>query len=336
MAGSRRRQVERRPAVTMEVHVRPGDARRALRAEVLSGVCVEEGLKELSPKWLYDERGSQLFEEITRLPEYYPTRREREILREHARDIARASGANTLVELGSGSSEKTRLLLDALREEGRLERFIPFDVSESFLRQSAEAVARDYPGLSVHGVVGDFERHLGRWPREGKALVAFLGGTIGNLKPRERARFYAQLSAGLAPGEGLLVGTDLLKSRSRLFAAYNDRAGVTAAFNRNVLHVLNHELGADFDPESFEHLAPFDEENQWVEMRLVSTRPQAVRLPALERYVNFAEGEVLRTEVSCKFRPEQVEAELAAAGLEQVGRWTDAAGDFALSLAIKH
>lgn len=335
MADSRQQVAAQQPRVSMQVHVRPGDARRALRAEVLSGLCVEGQLKELSPRWLYDERGSQLFDAITRLPEYYPTRREREILRAHAGDIARASGAHTLVELGSGSSEKTRWLLDALREQGHLRRFIPFDVSERFLRQSAEAVARDYPGLAVHAVVGDFERHLGRWPREGRVLVAFLGGTIGNLKPAERARFYAQLAAGLAPGDGLLVGTDLLKSRSRLFSAYNDRSGVTAAFNRNVLHVLNHELGADFDPGAFEHLAPFDEENQWVEMRLVSQRAQAVRLPSLSRFVNFAEGEVLRTEVSCKFHPERVQEELTTAGFEPVERWTDAAGDFALSLARK-
>ncbi|QRK11213.1 L-histidine N(alpha)-methyltransferase [Archangium violaceum] len=321
--------------VTMEVHVRPGDAQRALRAEVLAGLCGERNPRELSPRWLYDERGSQLFEEITRLPEYYPTRCEREILLAHAADIARASGAETLIELGSGSSEKTRLLLDAMRGTGRLTRFVPFDVSEAFLRQSAEAVANEYPGLHVHAVVGDFERHLGRLPRGGRRLVAFLGGTIGNLKPAERARFYAELAEGLAPGEGLLLGTDLLKCRRRLFEAYNDRAGVTAAFNRNVLNVLNRELGADFEPEAFEHLAPFDEENGWVEMRLISTRPQAVRLPALERYVNFAEGGVLRTEVSCKFRVEQVEAELAAAGLHLVERWTDAAGDFALSLALK-
>ncbi|MBM7112538.1 L-histidine N(alpha)-methyltransferase [Archangium primigenium] len=321
--------------VTMEVHLEPGDARRALLAEVREGLCTEGRLKELGPKWLYDERGSQLFDAITRLPEYYPTRREKEILRAHAADIARVSGADTLIELGSGSSEKTRWLLDAFRARGGFQRFIPFDVSEAFLRQAAEAVARDYPGLPVHAVVGDFERHLGRWPRGGRALVAFLGGTIGNLKPRERARFYATLAQGLSPGEGVLVGTDLLKNRARLFAAYNDRQGVTAAFNRNVLEVLNHELGADFDPRAFEHLAPFDEENAWIEMRLISRRAQAVRLPALQRFVNFAEGEVLRTEVSCKFRPEQVEAELDAAGFQLAERWTDAAGDFALSLALK-
>ncbi len=323
------------PEVTVEVHVRPGDAQRALRSEVLAGLCTEDGPRELSPKWLYDERGSQLFDEITRLPEYYPTRREREILVAHARDIARASGADTLMELGSGSSEKTRLLLDALRSTGQLRRFVPFDVSEAFLRQAARTVAGEYPGLHVHAVVGDFERHLERLPRGGRRLVAFLGGTIGNLKPKERARFYAQLASGLEPGEGLLLGTDLLKCRERLFAAYNDRAGVTAAFNRNVLHVLNRELGADFAPEAFAHLAPFDEENGWVEMRLISSRAQTVKLPALQRYVNFAEGEVLRTEVSCKFRPEQVEAELTAAGLHLAERWTDAAGDFALSLALK-
>ncbi len=302
---------------------------------MLAGLCGDCCPKELSPKWLYDERGSELFDEITRLPEYYPTRREREILEARAGEVARASGADTLIELGSGSSEKTRLLLDAMTRAGTLRRFVPFDVSESFLRQSAEAVALEYPGLRVHAVVGDFGLHLGKLPRQGRRLVAFLGGTIGNLKPAERARFYAALAGGLEPGEGLLLGTDLLKSRERLFAAYNDSAGVTAAFNRNVLSILNRELRADFAPESFEHLAPFDEENGWVEMRLISTRPQVVRLPALERLVNFAEGEVLRTEVSCKFRSEQVEAELAAAGLHLTERWTDAAGDFALSLALK-
>ena len=319
--------------VRVDVLMGPNDLDDALRLDVRRGLTAQP--KELPPKWFYDDYGCELFDAITRLPEYYPTRREREILRAHAGDIARASAAHTLVELGSGSSEKTRWLLDVMREEGGLQRFIPFDVSEAFLRQSAEAVARDYPGLAVHAVVGDFEHHLGRWPRQGRALVAFLGGTIGNLKPHERARFYAQLAQGLAPGDGVLVGTDLLKSRSRLFAAYNDRAGVTAAFNRNVLAVLNHELGADFDLDAFEHLAPFDEEHQWMEMRLISTRAQAVRLPALERFVNFAEGEVLRTEVSCKFHPERVQEELTAAGFEPVERWTDAAGDFALSLARK-
>jgi L-histidine N-alpha-methyltransferase len=321
------------PAIRVDVYLQPGEARRALREEALSGLT---GLpKELSPKWLYDERGSALFDEITRLPEYYPTRREREILLAHAGDIARESGADTLMELGSGTSEKTRLLLDAMLETGRLTRFVPFDVSETFLRRAAADLAREYPGLGVHAVVGDFERHLGCLPQGGRRLVAFLGGTIGNFKPAQRARFFRELAAGLRPGDGLLLGTDLLKDRGRLFSAYNDRAGVTAAFNRNVLRVLNRELGAEFEEEAFEHLAPFDEENGWVEMRLISCRRQAVKVKALRRVVQFSEGEVLRTEVSCKFRREQVEAELAAVGLHLKAWWTDAAGDFALSLAEK-
>ncbi|NMO16382.1 L-histidine N(alpha)-methyltransferase [Pyxidicoccus fallax] len=320
-------------SVRVDVYVKPGDAKRALRAEALEGLCNTP--KELSPKWLYDERGSQLFDDITRLPEYYPTRREREILLAHAGDIARLSGADTLIELGSGTSEKTRLLLDAMEEAGALARFVPFDVSEAFLRRAAASLAREYPGISVHAVVGDFERHLGQLPGGGRRLVAFLGGTIGNFKPAQRALFLRELSAGLQPGDGLLLGTDLIKDRERLYAAYNDSAGVTAEFNRNVLRVLNRELGGDFDPDAFEHFAPFDEENAWIEMRLVSRQAQTVWLSTLRRRVDFAEGEVLRTEVSCKFRQAQVEAELAGAGLTLTEWWTDAAGDFALSLALK-
>jgi L-histidine N-alpha-methyltransferase len=323
------------PDVTVEVHLRPEALQEGLRAEALTHLCGERRPRELSPKWLYDERGSQLFEEITRLPEYYPTRRERAILEARAAEVARACPAETLLELGSGSSEKTRWLLDALQAHGNLRRFIPFDVSEDFLRQSAEAVARRYPSLCVHAVVGDFEHHLGRLPRGGRRLVAFLGGTVGNLKPWERTRFFSELAAGLEPGDALLLGTDLLKDRSRLFAAYNDSAGVTAAFNRNVLHRLNRELGADFVPEDFMHLAPFDEEQGWVEMRLVSSRPQRVWLGALGQEVHFEQDEVLRTEVSCKFRREQVESELADAGLHLAHWWTDADGDFALSLSLK-
>jgi L-histidine N-alpha-methyltransferase len=318
--------------ITVDVHVRPGDAQRALHEEVLAGLCARP--KELSPKWLYDERGSQLFDDITRLPEYYPTRCEREILEARAAEIARLSGADTLIELGSGTSEKTRLLLNAFQEEG-LRRFVPFDVSEAFLRGAAAKLAHEYPRLHVHAVVGDFERHLRHLPRGGRRLVAFLGGTIGNFKPAQRAHFFREVAEGLKPGDGLLLGTDLLKCRERLFAAYNDSAGVTAEFNRNVLRVLNRELGADFDVDAFEHLAPFDEANGWIEMRLISQREQVVRLPALQRFAEFDEGEVLRTEVSCKFRPEQVEAELSTAGLHLSAWWTDAAGDFALSLSFK-
>ncbi len=321
------------PGVKVDVYVRPGDAKRALRAEVLQGLCGTP--KELSPKWLYDERGSQLFDDITRLPEYYPTRREREILLAHASDVARLSGADTLIELGSGTSEKTRLLLDSMEEAGTLKRFVPFDVSEAFLRRAAASLAREYPGITVHAVVGDFEHHLGNLPGGGRRLVAFLGGTIGNFKPAQRALFLREVSAGLQPGDGLLLGTDLIKDRERLYAAYNDSAGVTAEFNRNVLKVLNREVGADFEPDAFEHFAPFDEDNAWIEMRLVSRRAQTVWLSTLRKRVDFAEGEVLRTEVSCKFRQAQVEAELAEAGLHLTQWWTDSAGDFALSLALK-
>ncbi|HVG57955.1 MAG TPA: L-histidine N(alpha)-methyltransferase [Hyalangium sp.] len=318
---------------TVDVHVQPGDAQRALREEALAGLCGRP--KELSPKWLYDERGSQLFDDITRLPEYYPTRREREILEARAAEIVRLSGVDTLIELGSGTSEKTRLLLDAFQEEGRLRRFVPFDVSEVFLRSAAERLAGDYPRLHVHAVVGDFEHHLSQLPRGGRRLVAFLGGTIGNFKPEQRAHFFRAVAGGMKPGDGMLLGTDLIKDRERLFAAYNDSQGVTAEFNLNVLRVLNRELSADFDVEAFDHLAPFDEEHGWIEMQLISRRAQVVRLPALDRFAHFEEGEVLRTEVSCKFRPEQVEAELAAAGLHLSEWWTDAAGDFALSLSFK-
>lgn len=327
------RSVEREQPIEVDVHVRPGDARRALLEEALAGLCCRP--KELSPKWLYDERGSQLFDDITRLPEYYPTRREREILEARAAEIAQLSGADTLIELGSGTSEKTRLLLNAFQAEG-LRRFVPFDVSETFLRGAAARLAREYPRLRVHAVVGDFERHLGRLPRGGRRLVAFLGGTIGNFKPAQRANFFREVADGLDRGEGLLLGTDLIKSRERLFAAYNDSAGVTAEFNRNVLSVLNRELGANFDLGAFDHHAPFDEANGWIEMQLISRCEQVVRLPALDRSAYFEKGEVLRTEVSCKFRPEQVEAELAAAGLHLTAWWTDAAGDFALSLSFKH
>ena len=305
---------------------------------------VAEGLtstpKELPPKWFYDDVGSELFDEITRLPEYYPTRRERWILEHHAADIARLSGADTLVELGSGTSEKTRLLLDAFVAGSfgpgeRFRRFVPFDVSEATLRDAAAAVAVEYPTVEVHAVVGDFEHHLGTLPGGGRRLVAFLGGTIGNLDPKPRAQFLADLAAGLAPGDGLLLGTDLVKDVDRLVAAYDDAAGVTAAFNRNVLAVVNRELDADFVPERFAHVALFDTDQEWIEMRLRSEVDQQVRVGALDLVVDFEAGEEMRTEISAKFRREGVESELAAAGLALARWWTDPAGDFALSISFK-
>ena len=318
--------------VTVDVHLGPDDLQAALRADVRAGLTHDP--KCLPPKWFYDERGSQLFEQITRLREYYPTRREREILKRRATAIAKLTQADTLVELGSGSSEKTRLLLDAMRGTGRLERFVPFDVSEAFLRDAAAAVAAEYPGLHVHGVVGDFDHHLGLLPRGGRRLVAFLGGTIGNLVPDARARFLDQVVSGLEPGDAFLLGTDLVKDVPRLEAAYDDAKGVTADFNRNVLRVINRQLGADFDVDAFTHVAFFDTVNEWIEMRLRSAAAQTVRIPSLDLTVPFAAGEELHTEISAKFRREGVEAELAAAGLKLAHWWTDRHGDFALSLSF--
>jgi len=242
--------------------------------------------------------------------------------------------ADTLVELGSGTSEKTRLLLDALRSVGTLTRFVPFDVSETTLREAAAAIGSEYPGIEVHAVAGDFERHLDRIPGGGRRLVAFLGGTIGNLLPAPRARFLSEIAEGIGPDDAFLLGTDLVKDPGRLVAAYDDSAGVTADFNRNVLRVLNRELDADFDDERFEHVARYDPDNEWIEMRLRSTEAQVVSLPALDLLIPFAEGEEMRTEVSSKFRRERVASELEAAGLRMVEWWTDPAGDFALSLSI--
>jgi L-histidine Nalpha-methyltransferase len=318
--------------VTVDVHLASDASARALAADVRAGLGGTP--KTLPPKWFYDDRGSELFDEITRLPEYYPTRTERSILVAHAGDVAELTKADTLVELGSGTSEKTRLLLDALRDGGTLDRFVPFDVSEQTLRDAAVAVAVEYPGVRVHAVVGDFEHHLSKLPDGGTRVVAFLGSTIGNLAPEPRARFLADLAAALAPGDALLLGTDLVKDAGRLVAAYDDPAGVTAAFNRNVLSVLDRELDADFDPDAFEHVAVWDPDAEWIEMRLRSSRAQTVHVRALDLAVHFAVDEELRTEISAKFRRERVERELTTAGFELAEWWTDPAGDFALSLSF--
>ncbi|MFV2121527.1 L-histidine N(alpha)-methyltransferase [Streptomyces sp. Act-28] len=300
-----------------------------LRADVLDGLTRTP--KELPPKWFYDARGSELFEEITRLPEYYPTRAEREILVTRAAEIAGATGARTLVELGSGSSEKTRHLLRALRP--RLVDYVPVDVSESALTGAAGALAEELPGLRVHALVADFTRDLALPDTPGPRLVAFLGGTLGNLLPGRRAVFLRSVRSLLEPGDALLLGTDLVKDEGTLVAAYDDAAGVTAEFNKNVLSVLARELGADVDPDDFDHVAVWDRDNEWIEMRLRARRALTVKIPELDLAVPFAAGEEMRTEVSAKFRQEGVAAELAVAGLELSRWWTDGAGRFALSLA---
>jgi L-histidine Nalpha-methyltransferase len=315
----------------IDVHLADDHAARALASDARAGLSANP--KSLPPKWFYDARGSELFEQITRLPEYYPTRAEREILGDRAVEIAATSQAHTLVELGSGSSEKTRLLLDALRDGGTLRQFVPLDVSSTALRDAAAALASDYPDLVVHGVVGDFTEHLALLPGEAPRIVAFLGGTIGNLLPAERAKFLSSLRDVLEPGEWLLLGTDLVKDPSVVRVAYDDSAGVTAEFNRNVLHVLNRELGADFDVTAFDHVALWDEGQEWIEMRLRAQRAMSVHIPALGMEVSFSAGEELRTEISAKFRRDGIASELAEAGFELTRWWTDSGDRFGLSLS---
>jgi L-histidine N-alpha-methyltransferase len=318
--------------VSLTYHLEPDDAAAALRADALAGLTATP--KTLPPRWFYDSRGSELFDRITRLPEYYPTRAERTVLESRSDEIASASGAEVLVELGSGTSEKTRLLLTALQHAGTLRRFVPFDVDPSVLRAAGAAITAEYPQISVEAVVGDFTRHLGELPRSGRRLLAFLGSTIGNLEPGPRADFLAEVTEALQPGDSFLLGTDLVKDPDRLVRAYDDAEGVTAAFNRNVLAVLDRELKADFDPDAFEHVALWDAANEWIEMRLRSRIEQVVTVAELELEVPFAAGEELHTEVSAKFRRERVEQELAAAGLSMTRWWTDPAGDFGVSLSV--
>lgn len=320
------------PFDPVTVCLRADASTAALRAEVRSGLSADP--KELSPKWLYDSRGCELFDRITRLAEYYPTRAERSILATRAGEIALLSGADTLVELGSGASDKTTLLLDAFEDVGRLERYVAFDVAEPTLRDTVAKLSVDHTDVQVLGVVGDFNEHLDAIPRGGRRMVAFLGGTIGNLHAGERSLFLRSLASVLVPGDSLLLGTDLIKDRSRLIAAYDDRDGVTAEFNKNVLRVLNRELQGDFSLDDFDHVARFDEAGSRIEMRLRSRGDQQVHLAALDLYVGFASGEELLTEISTKFSPGQVRRELLAAGFDPRHVWTDVDGDFALWLAL--
>jgi L-histidine N-alpha-methyltransferase len=289
----------------------------------------------LPPKWFYDSVGSDLFDQITRLPEYYPTRAESAILRARSAEIASVTGADTLVELGSGTSEKTRTLLQALDDGGTLRRFVPFDVDASMLSAAATAIQREYPDIEIAAVCGDFEEHLSEIPDGGRRLFVFLGSTIGNLTADPRAEFLAALAAVMRPGDSLLLGTDLVKDTGRLVAAYDDAAGVTAQFNRNVLAVINRELDADFDVDAYRHVARWNADDERMEMWLRAESAQRVRIAALDLTVEFAAGEEILTEVSCKFRADAVADELARAGLRPTRWWTDNAGDFGLSLAVK-
>jgi L-histidine N-alpha-methyltransferase len=316
---------------TIDVHLTPEEARRQMLADALKGLQGEQ--KSSPPVWFYDERGSRLFEDITQLPEYYPTRAERALLEAHAPSIAELSKADTLVELGAGACEKTRVLLSALEEIGLLARYVPFDVSDEFLRGAAATLAEEFRSVDIHVVIGDFHQHLGDLPTEGRRMIAFLGGTIGNLNPAQRSRFLFDLNCTMSSDDSLLIGTDLVKDPRRLVAAYDDAAGVTADFNRNVLYVLNEQLGADFDPDHFRHVALWNEDEQWIEMRLRADRAGDVSLAGAGITVRFEEGEDLLTEISAKFTPERVERELSEAGFVVEGMWGAEDGEFLLTLA---
>ncbi|MEE2031621.1 L-histidine N(alpha)-methyltransferase [Rhodococcus chondri] len=325
----------------VDVYLAPDELDEALRADAYRGLTATP--KHLSPTWLYDAHGSDLFEQITRLPEYFPTRTEFALLRAHAADIADMSRPEILVELGSGSSEKTRVLLDALAPH--IHTYVPQDVSEPALRAAVKLLTVEYPDLTVHGVVGDFTASLEHLPgnapslgspgSQGRRMIAFLGGTIGNLVPVERAEFLSGLAAILRPGEGLLMGAGLVTDPDVLIPAYDDAAGVTAEFNRNVLRVLNRKLGADFDVERFTHRAVWDAENEWIEMRLEATADMSVRIPALDLEVTFETGEQMRTEISAKFRLDGLGRELDAAGFTVRHEWVDRHGRFALFGAVR-
>jgi L-histidine N-alpha-methyltransferase len=318
-------------SVAEAVHIEHCDVLDTLGDDVRAGLALP--LKELPPKYFYDERGSELFDRITSLPEYYPTRCERAILNRHAPDIVADSRAEELVELGSGTASKTRALLYAMAGAGSLRRYVPFDVDQSVVQACAVELVELYPGLEVHGVVGDFGRDLGHVPDGRRRLFAFLGGTIGNLYPAERARFLRDLRTAMGPEDRLVIGTDLVKDRAMLEAAYNDSEGVTAEFNRNVLRVVNEGLGADFDPEAFEHVAFFDEANSWIEMRLRANGAQLVHINGVNLDVRFADGEEIRTEISAKFTRDAVRAELRQAGLQLDDFLTDDGGLFGLAVA---
>ncbi len=305
---------------------------RALADDVLDGLT--RPFKELPPKHFYDAVGAELFDRVCEEPEYYPTRTERAILVARSAEIVELTGATELVELGSGTAAKTRILLQAMADAGTLRRYVPIDVTEGMVRDVAESLAEEHPELTVHGIVGDFERHLHHVPApDGPRIVAFLGGTLGNFIPGSRRRFLRRLAELLRPQDFLLLGTDLVKDPAVIEAAYNDAAGISAAFNKNVLAVINSGLDADFDLDGFEHVAFYDREREWIEMRLRASRRMGVHVGALGLDVEFAPREEIRTEISAKFTPERLREDLASAGLELAELLTDPDGMFALSLA---
>jgi L-histidine N-alpha-methyltransferase len=318
---------------SIDVHLEADWWRTTLESDIRTGLTSTP--RSIPAKWFYDELGSQLFDQITKLDEYYPFRAEREILRDRSDEIVAASEADTLVELGSGTSEKSRVLLDAMARANTLKRYVPFDVSEEMLRLAAGQINEDYPGVTVHGIVGDFDRHIPLVPIGGTGMVAFLGSTIGNFEPVNRKRFIADVVTALDSGGTFLLGTDLVKDPQRLWAAYNDAEGVTARFNLNLLTMINRELNANFDLDQFEHAADWDADNEWIDIRVRSLVDQEITIDGLNLTVQFAAGEEMRTEISAKFRLDGIAAELEAAGLTVRQQWTDSNEDFGMTLAVK-
>ena len=319
--------------IQVDVHLQPDWWRTTLEQEIRDGLGADT--KTVSPKWFYDEVGSELFDEITKLDEYYPFRAEREILSTYSNEIVAASDADTLVELGSGTSEKSRVLLDAMHASGSLKRYVPFDVSEEMLRWAAADIQNTYEGIEVHGIIGDFHRHIPLLPIGGTGMVAFLGSTIGNFDPSVRKQLLADVSTALDPGGTFLVGTDLVKDPDRIWAAYNDAAGVTARFNLNMLTMLNRELNADFVLDQYEHVADWNDVDHWIDIRIRSKVAQSVRIDDLDMTIDLAAREEIHTEISAKFTLDGIAHELDSHGLAVVDQWTDSRDDFGVTLARK-
>lgn len=314
----------------VEVHFRPGDGEQ-LADDVRKGLGRRP--RTLPPKYFYDELGSKLFDRICDTPEYYPTRTEHALLAQVADRVIAQTRPSDIVELGSGAARKTRILLDAVERSGGRVRYVPFDVSETMLVSSGRRLLEEYPWLHIHGLVGDYERHVELLPAATRRLILFIGSTIGNFESREAAVFLRHLARQMGRDDWLLLGTDLVKDESVLNAAYNDSAGLTAAFNKNVLSVLNRELDASFRMDRFDHLAFFNASERQVEMHLRSTVAQAVPIRRLDMTVQLDAEETIRTEISRKFTRETVEATLADAGLELAAWHVPDNRYFALSLA---
>jgi L-histidine Nalpha-methyltransferase len=315
-------------------HLPPDLRTNALRADAREGLT--ESPKRIPSKWLFDAKGSDLWEQITRLPEYYPFRTERDILQAAADEIADVTKASSIIELGSGSAIKTRILLDALRRAGTLRSYTSIDISESALIAAGSRLIAEYPGLSVQAMLADFETQaeaIAAHEPPAPRLVLFLGGTIGQLTPGQRAEFLRRLRSAFRTGDMLLLGVDLVKDPAELLAAYDDAAGVSTAFNKNLLAVLNAQVGADFDLDAFDYIVVWDDKAEYLSMWEQSRIDQAVHLSKIDLSVELAAWERIWTAISAKFRRDGIQAELADAGFSPQHWWTDPGGRYGVSLS---